>query len=107
MFGRYLPVAGGAASVAGNITAMPELTRCTRRDFAQRLLDAAGLLALPPLAGAARAAPAGGPDVVRLSNAMLAMRDGVHLATDIYLPGRAGRPREGRFPVILERTPYD
>jgi len=86
---------------------MPELTRCTRRDFAQRLLDAAGLLALPPLAGAARAAPAGGPDVVRLSNAMLAMRDGVHLATDIYLPGRAGRPREGRFPVILERTPYD
>ena len=31
----------------------------------------------------------------------LAMRDGVRLATDVYLPDGAGR-----FPVILERTPY-
>ena len=35
------------------------------------------------------------------SNVMIAMRDGIALATDIY------RPRaEGRFPVILVRTPY-
>ena len=32
---------------------------------------------------------------------MVAMRDGVGLATDIYFP--AGH---GRFPVVLERTPY-
>jgi uncharacterized protein len=32
---------------------------------------------------------------------MVAMRDGVRLATDIYLPEGAGP-----FPVILERTPY-
>jgi putative CocE/NonD family hydrolase len=37
---------------------------------------------------------------------MIAMRDGVHLATDIYRPARGGRPVVGRFPVILERTPY-
>ena len=37
---------------------------------------------------------------------MVSMRDGVRLATDIYRPARDGRPVEGRFPVILERTPY-
>ena len=34
---------------------------------------------------------------------MVAARDGVHLATDIYRPEGAAGP----FPVILERTPYD
>jgi uncharacterized protein len=34
------------------------------------------------------------------------MRDGVHLATNIYRPGENGKPIEGKFPVILERTPY-
>src|SRR5579885_491114 len=33
---------------------------------------------------------------------MVAARDGVRLATDIYCPEGAGP-----FPVILERTPYD
>ncbi len=49
---------------------------------------------------------------VLLSNVMVPMRDGVRLATDIYLPaaggesgGQAALP--GPFPVILERTPYD
>jgi uncharacterized protein len=32
---------------------------------------------------------------------MVAMRDGVHLATSIYLP-----PGEGPWPVVLTRTPY-
>ncbi len=32
---------------------------------------------------------------------MVAMRDGVRLATDVYLPDGAGP-----FPVVLERTPY-
>ncbi|HVR85918.1 MAG TPA: CocE/NonD family hydrolase [Planctomycetota bacterium] len=34
-------------------------------------------------------------------NVMVPMRDNVRLATDVYLPG------DGRFPVILCRTPYD
>ncbi len=37
----------------------------------------------------------------RLIHAMVEMRDGVHLATDIHLPDSAGP-----FPVIMERTPY-
>jgi uncharacterized protein len=40
-------------------------------------------------------------------NRMVAMRDGVRLATDIYRPARGGTPVDGKFPVILERTPYN
>jgi putative CocE/NonD family hydrolase len=40
------------------------------------------------------------------ANVMVAMRDGVNLATDVYRPARGGKPAPGRFPVILERTPY-
>ena len=38
-----------------------------------------------------------------LSNIMVPMRDGVRLATDIYLPSGATNP----LPALLERTPYD
>lgn len=40
-------------------------------------------------------------DPVMIADAMVPMRDGVHLATDIYLPEGTGP-----FPVLLERTPY-
>jgi len=43
-----------------------------------------------------------GDDATVMRDIMVPMRDGAHLATDIYLP--AG---EGPWPVILERTPYD
>ena len=46
-------------------------------------------------------------DAICQSNIMIPMRDGVHLATDIYLPALGGQPASGKFPVILERTPYD
>ncbi|MEL4375980.1 CocE/NonD family hydrolase [Brucella cytisi] len=46
-------------------------------------------------------------DVVVHRNVMIAMRDGVHLATDIYRPAVNGKPVETPFPVIFERTPYD
>lgn len=39
---------------------------------------------------------------LELTDKMVAMRDGVRLATDIYLPKGIGP-----FPVLLERTPYD
>jgi putative CocE/NonD family hydrolase len=45
-------------------------------------------------------------DVALTSDVMVPMRDGVKLATDIYRPARSGKPLTGRFPVILERTPY-
>ena len=41
-------------------------------------------------------------EVVMEKNVMVAMRDGVRLATDLYRPGGL----QGRLPVILIRTPY-
>jgi putative CocE/NonD family hydrolase len=45
-------------------------------------------------------------DVFVEHDVMVRVRDGTRLATDIYRPARNGAPAEGRFPVILERTPY-
>jgi putative CocE/NonD family hydrolase len=57
---------------------------------------------------AARAAPAaaGSADVLLESGVRVAMRDGVQLATDVYRPAHDGVAVAGRFPTILERTPY-
>jgi predicted acyl esterase len=45
---------------------------------------------------------------VHVSNdVMIPMRDGAKLATDIYRPAQDGAPVDGRFPVIMERTPYN
>ncbi len=41
------------------------------------------------------------------TNVMVPMRDGIKLATDIYLPSRAGQVVNAKFPVILTRTPYE
>ena len=38
---------------------------------------------------------------------MVPMRDGVKLATDIYLPTEDGDALDERLPVILRRTPYN
>jgi putative CocE/NonD family hydrolase len=46
-------------------------------------------------------------DYVVERNARVAMRDGTRLATDVYRPALDGQPVAGRFPVVLERTPYD
>ncbi|QDV26506.1 Cocaine esterase [Aureliella helgolandensis] len=40
-------------------------------------------------------------------NVMLPMRDGVHLATDIYRPAQNGKAVEEPLPVILSRLPYN
>jgi len=46
-------------------------------------------------------------EIVASQNVMVPMRDGVQLATNIYRPGINGIPVPDKFPVILERTPYD
>jgi len=51
-------------------------------------------------------AEASGYEIASRKNVMVPMRDGVKLATDVYLPAKDGKPVEGRFPVILSRTPY-
>jgi uncharacterized protein len=38
---------------------------------------------------------------------MITMRDGVRLAADIFRPTSGGTPVAGKFPTILERTPYN
>ena len=79
---------------------MTRETSLTRRGLSR-------LIAAFTLAGAARAEAEAGPYEVTLeSNVRVAMRDGIKLATDIYRPARGGRPVSGRFPVVLERTPY-
>lgn len=45
--------------------------------------------------------------IVIAKDVMVAMRDGVHLATDIYRPARNGELVQGQFPTILLRTSYD
>jgi uncharacterized protein len=39
-------------------------------------------------------------------NVRVPMRDGVHLATDLYLPGSGGKPLAEKVPGVLLRTPY-
>ncbi len=46
------------------------------------------------------------PSLLCETDVMVRMRDGVRLATDIYFPAQNGERQAGRFPVILERTPY-
>jgi len=41
------------------------------------------------------------------SELMVPMRDGVNLATDIYVPALNSKPVDGKFPSILGRTPYN
>jgi putative CocE/NonD family hydrolase len=47
------------------------------------------------------------PDAIRRQDVMVAARDGILLATDIYRPGKDGTATAERLPVLLHRTPYD
>jgi hypothetical protein len=44
---------------------------------------------------------------ILIKDVMIPMRDGVPLATDVHRPARGGVAAAGRFPTILERTPYN
>jgi hypothetical protein len=67
------------------------------------------VLLLPFLLGsvlrAEEAKAADDPVVER--DVMVAMRDGVKLATDLYFPANEGVKLVGTYPVILTRTPYN
>ena len=45
--------------------------------------------------------------VAVMRDVMVPMRDGIKLATDVYRPATNGSPAEGKFPAIMERTPYN
>jgi predicted acyl esterase len=46
-------------------------------------------------------------EVTAQTDVMVPMRDGVRLATDVYLPAKDAKPIDARLPVILERRPYN
>ncbi len=46
-------------------------------------------------------------DVIVRHDVRVPMRDGITLSADLYLPAHGDRLAEGRFPVVMERTPYD
>jgi len=51
--------------------------------------------------------PPAHPEVIVRPNVRVPMRDGVALATDLYLPARDGCLAPGPMPALLQRTPYD
>jgi len=76
--------------------------------FRFRAFLLAGLSCAALMANAETAAP---PkvyrDVIRQQDVMVAARDGVLLATDIYRPATGNVAAAERLPVLLHRTPYD
>jgi putative CocE/NonD family hydrolase len=70
-----------------------------------RTLLTISLLLLPALSRADEAKPLDAPVVE--TDLMVAMRDGVRLATDVYHPAKGGARLDGPFHVILTRTPYN
>lgn len=86
--------------------------KMSRRTFAQilgasaTLTSLSGCLGREPRVGR-DGAPLDGPYQVHLEDGiMVAMRDGIRLATDVYLPTNGTEILDGPWPVILERTPY-
>ncbi len=65
----------------------------------RRTVNCGVLLVLVLLSSRLQGIPRGG--IIVQKNVMVPMRDGVRLATDVYRP--AG---DGRYPVVLVRTPY-
>jgi uncharacterized protein len=93
---------------AGRVRAShrPEGSSILLRTRPLAAIRVAALLVLASLRSASGAAPLPLETVVE-TDVMVAMRDGVKLATDIYRPGPAGKPGEDRFPVLVSRTPYN
>ncbi len=78
-----------------------------RRLYAPALLVPVFLLTIASAPTAQNTSAEGSFEVTTLHDTMVKMRDGVSLATDIYLPSRDGRPIDGKYPVLLCRTPYN
>lgn len=64
------------------------------------------LLSAAVAAGQDPSKGAGQYGVIVVKDVMVPMRDGVKLATDLYLPASGGAVAPGKFPVLVVRTPY-
>jgi len=75
--------------------------------WASRVFLLAIMCSIPAVrAGQARTQAVDRSEIVATRNVMVAARDGIRLATDVYAPGRGGTTA-GRFPTIVERTVYN
>lgn len=72
----------------------------TRRGFVRGAVAASVLLPAPGHASSFDF------DMILESNVRVRTRDGVYLATDVYRPASGGRAAVGKFPTLMERTPY-
>ncbi len=87
---------------------MSKVAHFWRVPLALLLFFSLAILLLPHIAVVPLRAQTEAPyEVAETKNVMVAMRDGVRLATDVYRPARNGTPVDGKFPVLLERTPYN
>lgn len=84
----------------------PVRTQPAAHDNAFRRRRPIGVFLLVLVTGSAVFA-ADSPEVVVQRDVMTPMRDGVCLATDVYLPARDGKPIAEKLPAILERRPYN
>ena len=64
------------------------------------------ILVLAPFYLYSQSGSVGKYGVIISEDVMVPMRDGVLLATDIYRPAQNGDHVQGKFPVLLTRTPY-
>ena len=78
---------------------------------ARRYASLAAAAALAVLIGASPPRAESQADVtyegIATRDVMVPARDGVRLATDVYMPGRSGEAAAGPFPTVVERTPYN
>jgi putative CocE/NonD family hydrolase len=82
------------------------MTKCRQRaiSLCEVLLAlTSGIVACPKESAAQTTQPY---EIVVTRDVMLPARDGIRLATNVYVPGRGGATA-GRFPTIVERTPYN
>jgi putative CocE/NonD family hydrolase len=83
------------------------MTTSMRATVTWRVFLLASVCSVPAVwSGHARAQAGDRYEIVATRNVMVAARDGVRLATDVYAPGRGGTIA-GRFPTIVERTVYN
>ncbi|WP_265592970.1 CocE/NonD family hydrolase [Verrucomicrobium sp. BvORR034] len=82
--------------------------KLSRRHLAGRLVQASvGFFLLGSVVAPVGAETPQDPKIELKANIMVPMRDGIKLATDVYLPAVASGQQQERLPVILSRIPYN
>lgn len=82
--------------------------KLSRRHLAGRFVRASvACFLLASMVALVEAETPQGPKIELQANIMVPMRDGIKLATDVYLPAVVPGKQQERLPVILSRIPYN